>query len=311
MPLLAPSHRTPMKILVTGAAGNVGPNVVRELLAHGHEVRALDIVAPPADVREKAEVVYADIADRKAMLQAALGCDAITHLGAIPNPVGGKELEIFEPNVVGTQYVLAAAEAYGIQRVVLASSCSIYGAAFARTKYQHQYLPIDEFHPFHLEDLYGLSKQFNELNAEVITRRSGIATTCLRLNHVTFFDRPRSILRHIEHSHQWRQSEFWHYVEARDVAVAFRLALENVETGHHKVIVVARDIYTAHDRRELLRQHYPELAHYLDGDWDFDKYGFYDSRPAEELFGFVAQHFWRDVPELREAGEKSMEQQRG
>jgi nucleoside-diphosphate-sugar epimerase len=290
-----------MKILVTGAAGGVGAYVARELMAHGHEVRALDIVAPPADVRERAEVVYADLTDRKAMLRAVDGCEAIAHLAAIPNPVGGKELEIFEPNVVGTQYVLAAAEAYGIGRVVLASSCSIYGAAFSRSKFMHQYLPVDEKHPFVLEDLYGLSKQFNELTAEVFTRRSGMATTCLRLNHVAFFDRPRVIKQFLQHSHNWRQTEFWHYVEARDVAVAFRLALEKVSYGHHTPIIVARDIYTAHDRRELLRRHYPELESFLDSGWDFDKYGFYDSRPAEELFGFVAQHFWRDVPELKEA----------
>jgi nucleoside-diphosphate-sugar epimerase len=296
-----------MKILVTGTAGNVGSHVARELLEHGHEVRALDVTAPPADLRDRVEIVYADLTDRMAMLRAVDGCEAIAHLAAIPNPMGGKELEIFEPNVVGTQYVLGAAEAYGIQRVVLASSCSIYGAPFARHKFDYQYLPVDEAHPIEPHDLYGLSKQFNELTAATYTRRSGMATTCLRINNVMNFqgDRVRWVKRHLENSHTWRSADFWHYIEVRDVAIAFRLALENVDSGHHNVIVVARDLFTRHDRRELIHTHYPELEKFFDAsDWDFEKYGFYDSRPAEELFGFVAGHFWRDVPELRDATEK-------
>jgi nucleoside-diphosphate-sugar epimerase len=292
-----------MKILVTGAAGKVGSFVVRELLEYGHQVRALDKIAFAADLRERAEVVYADLTDRIAMLRAAQGMDAIAHLAAIPNPTNGQDLEIFEPNVVGTHYVFAAAEAHGIQKVAFASSCAIYGAPFASKPFEMQYLPLDEKHPIEPQDLYALSKHFGELTAATYTRRTGMATTCLRLHMVVDFasKRWRWMHHHIEHSHERASNDLWHYIDVRDAARAFRLALENVETGHHVAIAVARDILTTHDRRDLIRRHYPHLERFLDSDWDFDKYGFLDSRAAEEIFGFVAQHFWRDSPALQES----------
>lgn len=295
-----------MKILVTGAAGNVGSAVARELLEQGHEVRALDLTAPPADLKSRVEVVYANLTDRLAMLRAVQGCEAIAHLAAIPNPVNGKELEILEPNVVGTHYVLAAAEAEGIKRVALASTCAIHGAPFARKPFSFQYLPIDEAHPIEPEDLYALSKQFSELMAATFSRRSDMATTCLRINMVVDFEGEHRhwLRRHIERGPDWPSRDFWHYIDVRDVARAFRMALENVTEGHHVAILVARDILTTHDRRDLIRRHYPQLESFFDSDWDFDKYGFWDSRTAENLFGFVAQHFWRDVPELNPEQDK-------
>lgn len=294
-----------MKILVTGAAGTVGSAVARELLDCGHEVRVLDRTAPPLDLKNRVEVVYADLTDRMAMLRAVEGCEAIAHLAAIPNPTGGRELEIFPPNVVGTQYLLAAAEALGIGRVVLASSCAIYGAPFAKTPFNFRYLPIDEAHPIEPQDLYALSKQFNELTASTYTRRCEMATTCLRINMVVSFadKNARWLRRHIERAAEWPSRDLWHYIEVRDVARAFRLALENVETGHHVAIVVARDLLATGDRRDLIRRHYPQMESLLDSDWDFDAYGFWDSRHAENLFGFVAERFWRDAPELSDSQE--------
>ncbi|PQV63225.1 Nucleoside-diphosphate-sugar epimerase [Abditibacterium utsteinense] len=291
-----------MKILVTGAAGLVGGHVARELLENGHEVRALDVTHVSADLSGRVEMVYADISDRMAMLRAAHGCDSIAHLAAISNPIHGRELEIFEPNVVGTHYVLAAAEAHGIARVALASSCSIYGAPFAKNTFHFDYLPVDELHPQRAEELYAVSKAANELTAAAISRRSGMATTCLRINNVYDFGGGHQhwMKRQLQEAHNHRSADLWHYIEVRDVARAFRLALENVTSGYHTPIIVTRDLWTTHSHRELIARHYPELEPFLNSDWDFERFGFYDSRPAEELFGFVAQRLWRDVPELNQ-----------
>lgn len=290
-----------MKILVTGAAGLVGGFVARDLLDAGHQVRALDVTQVKPDLRGRVEMRYENITDRMAMLRAVEGCDAIAHLAAIAHPTHGRELEIFEPNVVGTHYVLAAAEAHGIPRVALASSCSIYGAPFARNPFHFDYLPVDEAHPQRPEELYAVSKAANELTAAAITRRSGMATTCLRINNVqNLSGRNQWTKRSLENAHHHRSADLWHYVEVRDVARAFRLALERVESGHHTPIIAARDLWTTHGYRELIEQHYPELLSFLDSDWDFAKYGFYDSRPAERLFGFVAEHLWREDEVLSE-----------
>lgn len=291
-----------MNILVTGASGRVGSAVVRELLQHGHEVRVFDKSAPPKDIRREVKVLYGDIADRFALLKAADGVDAIAHLAAIPNPSHGNEEVLFQPNVLGTQYLLAAAELHEVNRVVLASTCAIYGLPFATNRIEPRYLPIDENHPMEQQDLYGLSKQLNELTAATYTRRSGMATTCMRISMVVDFEGPQSrwIRRMLEHAHDWPSTDLWAYIHLRDVARAFRLALERVESGHHAVHIVARDALTTHDRRDLIKRHYPNLERFLDT-YNYEEIGFWDSRRAEELFGFVAELFWRNEVERLDA----------
>lgn len=197
--------------------------------------------------------------------------------------MNGSELEIFESNVVGTQYLLAAAEAEGIRRVALASSCAVHGAPFATAPFVFDYLPVDEAHLIAPQDLYALSKHFNELTAATYTRRCGMATTCLRLNRVVDFGaaNARWLRRGVEREAQRPSRDFWHYIEVRDAARAFRLALENVEAGHHVAITVARDVLATGDRRDLIRHHFPHLESFLESDWDFERYGFWDSRRAE------------------------------
>jgi nucleoside-diphosphate-sugar epimerase len=172
-------------VLVTGTGGRVGSYVAREFLAHGYAVRALDRVPPPDDLRPRVETVYADLADRLALLKAAEGCDAVAHLAAIPSPGRGDEL-MFQTNVTGTQYLLEAAEYHGIRKFALASTCCTFGIYFALHPIDPQYLPMDEKHPTLPQDLYGLSKVLNEETAAAYTRRSGMATVCLRLT--TVFD---------------------------------------------------------------------------------------------------------------------------
>ena len=232
-----------MKILVTGGAGKVGSFVARDLLEHGHSVRLLDKSAPDADLRARCDVVYADITDRLALLRACEGIEAVAHLAAIPNPMGRNETELFAPNVLGTQYLLEAAAAHDIKRVALASSISIYGFAFQKSgDLRPDYLPVDAAHPMPIEDVYALSKLCNEQTAAMYTRRFGMATTCLRLGWVVDLSRPpRWARRHIENAPTYRDNGLWSYIEVRDAARAFRLALERVESGHHTLLLTARD----------------------------------------------------------------------
>lgn len=304
-----------MKVLVTGAAGGIGSVTAREFLEQGHEVRVLDRVPVAPDLRERCEVVYAEITDRLALLNAVRGCEAVAHLAAIPNPMQGKDADMFAPNVMGTQLLMAAAEGEGITRFVLASSISIYGFPF---QVDHngpkaigpQYLPMDENHPLDYQDVYALSKHCNEMTAAMYTRRCDMATTCLRISMVVDLERIHHWTRRfLENNARHRNHDMWSYVDRRDVARAFRLAVERVESGHHVAILAARDLWgfptpdeTSHADR--IRRHYPELVSFLDNGFDYETYGFIDTRRAEALFGWVAQHRWRDVPELLEVSQK-------
>lgn len=297
-----------MKVTVTGGAGNVGRAVAREFLEAGYTVQIIDRVAPPADLRERCEVCYLDLTDRLGLLRALEGSQAIAHLGAVPDPAHGKDVDLFPPNVVGTQYLLAAAEAHEIKRVALASSVSIYGMPFQKSQIlEPQYLPLDENHPMLPEDVYALSKQCNELTAAMYTRRSGMATTCLRLSWVTNLERTdRWARRWLQSAGEHKNRDMWSYVDRRDVARAFRLAIENVESGHHVVLLAARDIWgeggdTEEGRRARIEQHFPDLLPFLDNGFDYGKYGFLDTRRATELLNWESRFHWREA--LGEMGE--------
>ena len=71
-----------MRVTVTGASGNLGAYVVRELASAGHETILFDRVAP-AGATDHA-VVLGDLADTRACEQALVGADALVHLGGIP-----------------------------------------------------------------------------------------------------------------------------------------------------------------------------------------------------------------------------------
>lgn len=287
-----------MRVLVTGTAGRVGSETAREFLAHGYTVRGLDTRPPVEDLRGKIESVYVDLTDRLALLRAVECCDSIAHLAAIPSP-GRSEENIFPVNVSGTQFILAAAEAHGIRRVALASTCCTFGIFFALHQIDPQYLRMDEKHPVLPQDMYGLSKVLNEETAAAYTRRSGMTTVSLRLTTVMHFENQdhRRWWRRSLASDEDRRNDLWSYVEVRDAARAFRLAIENAPEGtNHTAIIAARDSMTAHDIRHLVQRHFPALADQVQNLAPTDS--LYDTTLAEKAFGWVAQYNWRDLPDL-------------
>jgi nucleoside-diphosphate-sugar epimerase len=293
-----------MKILVTGASGGVG----RDLLGAGHDVRAFDRVPLPADLRPQCESHLGDITDRYAVLKAVEGVEAVAHLAAIPHPGGGNDLILFAPNVLGTQLVLEACESFGIGRVALASSCSIHGFAFQNVPHGEEvigphFLPLTEDHPIENRDVYGLSKQCNELTAAMVSRRTGMATTCLRLMAVFSLEELNPwTRRNLERGLEWKSRDLWGYVESRDAARAFRLSLENVESGHHVLLITAQDYWSTSPFRALIERHFPHLLPSMDEaqskGYDFKDGGF-DTRRAQELLGWKSEHHWGDLEELK------------
>src|SRR5262245_47272730 len=113
-----------MRVAVTGATGFIGRHLVRELLGGGHDVVA--IRRPSGDPARLAaggvEVVSAPLDDEAAMAEGLRGCDAVVHLAG-----GGfaDERATWEANADGTAHVLAACEAAGVGRVLLASTVTV------------------------------------------------------------------------------------------------------------------------------------------------------------------------------------------
>ncbi|MCK4603024.1 MAG: SDR family NAD(P)-dependent oxidoreductase, partial [Phycisphaerae bacterium] len=122
------------KYLVTGGAGFIGCNLVRYILAKGHEVVVLDNFATGkrenlTEVSGQIKLIEADIRDRTAVDGAVAGCAAIFHeaaLGSVPRSINDP-LTSHDVNVNGTINVLEAARTAGVKRVIFAASSSAYG----------------------------------------------------------------------------------------------------------------------------------------------------------------------------------------
>ncbi|MBI4300874.1 MAG: NAD-dependent epimerase/dehydratase family protein [Chloroflexi bacterium] len=143
-----------MKALVTGATGFIGSNVVRELLAAGHEVRVL--VRPGADTRNidglPVETAIGDLLDIESLRRAAQGCDALFHVAALYSLWAPNAQVVYRANVEGTVNVLTAALEAGVQKAVYTSSVATISPS-------RNGRPSAEDAPFYEEDLIGAYKQ--------------------------------------------------------------------------------------------------------------------------------------------------------
>lgn len=113
-----------MTILVTGAAGFLGNNVVRRLAEQGKPVRAMvrnvdKAQKRLADVKDKIEIVQGDVADREGLKTLMRDVSTVIHLVAIALEKGGQTYEAV--NYQGTVNVVDAAQAAGVPRFIYMS----------------------------------------------------------------------------------------------------------------------------------------------------------------------------------------------
>jgi len=118
-----------MKCFVTGASGFIGSNLVRELVAQGHRVKAL--LRPKSDERGLAGVeferVTGDVLDRKLLEREIEGCDWCFHVAASYHLWMRDYAPMYAVNVEGTRNVLEAAGKVGCRRIVYTSTVGCVG----------------------------------------------------------------------------------------------------------------------------------------------------------------------------------------
>ncbi|HWN67173.1 MAG TPA: NAD-dependent epimerase/dehydratase family protein [Haliangium sp.] len=131
------------RILITGGAGFIGSHLADELLETGYEVRVLDRLLPqvhgpgserPGYLHSDVELVQGDIRDAETVRRALNGVDAVFHLAAMVG-VGQSMYQIGEytsVNCLGTSILLEEILQQRVERLVVASSMSIYGEGLYR-----------------------------------------------------------------------------------------------------------------------------------------------------------------------------------
>jgi dTDP-L-rhamnose 4-epimerase len=205
-------------VLITGGAGFIGSHVADELLRRGFRVRALDVLHPqvhgadrarPAHLHRDVELVVGDVRDPEAVRRSLRGARAVLHLAARVG-VGQSMYEIDEyvsANTRGTGVLLEACVEAKIDRLVVASSMSVYGEgtyrdadgrAVGRATRDRERLrrgvwdpcdaggrplvpvPTTEDKTPELESIYALTKYDQERMCLVAGRAYGIPTVALR-----------------------------------------------------------------------------------------------------------------------------------
>jgi len=182
-----------MTVLVTGGAGFIGGHIAEAFVSEGHDVTALDNFEPYYDLgikrhnvevaRETSngtedaggyELIEGDVRDKKLIDELIADTEYVYHQAAqagvrtsVENP--GKVNSI---NVGGTLNVLESARKHGVDRVVIASSSSVYG--------KPKYLPYDEEHPRNPVSPYGVSKVTGEEYARVYHELHSLPVVSLR-----------------------------------------------------------------------------------------------------------------------------------
>jgi len=186
----APGH-SDMRILVTGGAGFIGGHLTEAFLEDGHDVTVLDNLEPfyaegikrytlevhrevAADGDVEYRFVEGDVRDPETVREVVDDVDVVVHQAAqagvresVANP-----RKVTDINIDGTVNLLEASTAADVDRVILASSSSVYG--------KPRSLPYKEDHPTEPVSPYGVTKLTQEHMARVYTELHGLPTVALR-----------------------------------------------------------------------------------------------------------------------------------
>jgi nucleoside-diphosphate-sugar epimerase len=289
------------RICVTGAAGQAGRAVVRELSEHGYRVAATDLAATREDL--EAGMLRADLTDYGQAVEVLRGAEAVVHLANIPAPGICTPAVTFTANMAMNFNVFHAAASHGLGRVVWASSETTLGLPFGMGPGQWpfletqgeppRYAPVDEEHYPVPTVTYALSKVASEAIAGHLARWAGVPFVALRFSNIMGpgdYEEFPSVWPD-PHVRKWN---LWGYVDVRDVAAACRLALEapaEAVTGSPAFIIAAADTVMNRPSAELLAQVFPGVP-LIREVGEFGTLLAIDR--AQQVLGYRPRHSWRE-----------------
>ena len=218
-------------VLITGAAGDVGTHLRREL-AGSYRLRLSDL-RPLKGLAKGETFARADISSMRDALRITKGVDAIVHLGGYS--VEGPWEAILAANIVGCYNVFEAARRNGVERVLFATSNHAAGFYRRDQVIDHRVYPRPD-------GRYGISKVFGQMLGSVYADKYGMRVFCMRLGNVN----ERPIDR--------RRLSIW--LSPRDLAQLVRIGLEHPDIRFEIVYGVSGNRRSWYDNSNALRLGY-------------------------------------------------------
>lgn len=204
----SPGGKPFRRLLVTGAAGNLGRQLRGKLADWADIVRVSDIAPIHAEAPHE-EAMQVDLADRAAVFAMLEGVDAVVHLGGIS--VEAPFDDILQANILGLYNLYNGAQKQGVKRIIYASSNHAVG-------FHPVTEVLDTETPLRPDGMYGLSKAFGENLSRYYFDRFGLETVCLRIG--SSFEQPKNPRMMIT------------YLSYRDFVELVRCSLFTNRVGH-------------------------------------------------------------------------------
>jgi nucleoside-diphosphate-sugar epimerase len=241
-----------MKVLITGAGGNLGRVLAPALAEKGYEpvlmdYRAIDTPYP---------FIQGDVTQQADVRGAVHNVDAIVHAAALHGIHLSKYSrdDYWNLNVSGTYNIYEAAKDAGIKKILLCSTMGVYGESVKAS--ENGFAIVTENLPLLPRDFYGQSKKTCEDLAAFYSRNDGIQTIAYRLGMFV----PENFIRY-----GFRLLKGG--VDDRDVARAFLLGLANDTISFDAFNIMAEVPFSHEDLSEwkqdpvgFLEKHFPDTV---------------------------------------------------
>jgi uronate dehydrogenase len=220
-------------ILITGAAGDVGTHLRREL-ARKYRIRASDLRSLKKVGSET--FMRADVSKMADVLRITKGVDAIVHLGGYS--VEGPWEGILSANIIGCYNVFEAARRNGVKRIIFPTSNHAVGF-YKRTQ------TIDHRVYIKPDSRYGVSKVFGEALASLYADKYGMQFLMIRIGNVN----PEPIDK--------RRLSIW--ISPRDIAQLVTIGIEHPDIRFEIVYGISANTRAWYDNANAFRLGYKPL----------------------------------------------------
>ncbi|MGF6811063.1 uronate dehydrogenase [Paraburkholderia sp. Clong3] len=205
------------RLLLTGAAGNLGKQL-RPALAQWADIVRVSDIAALGEVAAHEEAAVVNLADEAAAHALLEGVDAVVHLGGIS--VEAPFEDLLEANIRGLYNVYSSAQKHGVKRIIYASSNHAVG-------FHPVTSVLDTEVPLRPDGMYGVTKCFGESLSRYYFDRFGLETVCLRIG--SSFEQPKTARMLVT------------YLSYRDFIELVRCSLFTNRVGHAIVYGVSNN----------------------------------------------------------------------